>query len=57
MNPDEFVERLLKAIEVASQEHKNAQAQPEYLYTQGRLDALREVFDWIEDAIKQTDLR
>lgn len=49
MNPDEFVEKLLNALDVAIQEHKNAQAQPEYLYTQGRLDALREVLDWIKD--------
>ena len=49
MNPDEFVEKLLKAIEDASQEHKNAPTEGVYCYTLGKIDAYKKVFEWIKD--------
>jgi hypothetical protein len=44
-----FLGKLLNAVDAAYQEHKHAQTQSEYLYTQGRLDALNQVVEWIKD--------
>lgn len=44
-----FLGKLLNAVDAAVQEHKNAQTQSEYLYTQGRLDAFKKVVEWIKE--------
>lgn len=49
MNPNEFVEKLLNAIEAAGEEHKNAPTEGVYWYTIGKLDAFKKVFEWIKE--------
>lgn len=44
-----FMGKILNAVDAAVQEHKNAQTQSEYLYTQGRLDAFKKVVEWIKE--------
>lgn len=44
-----FLGKLLNAVDAALQEHKNAQTQSNWLYTLGRLNAFKEVVEWIKD--------
>lgn len=44
-----FLGKLLNAVDTAVQEHKNAQTQSNWLYTLGRLNAFKEVVEWIKD--------
>lgn len=44
-----FMGKLLNAVDAAVQEHKHAQTQSEYLYTQGKLDAFKKVVEWIKE--------
>lgn len=44
-----FLGKLMTAVDAAVQEHKNAQTQSNYLYTLGRLNAFKEVVEWIKD--------
>lgn len=48
MDKIEFMGLLLKEVDAALQEHKYAKTQSEHLYTQGRLDALKQVVEWIK---------
>ena len=47
MNKNEILGKLLNAVDTALQEHKNAQTQSTYIYTQGKLDALKQVAEWL----------
>ena len=49
MDTIKIMGKLLSAVDAAIQEHKNAKTQSEYLYTQGWLDALRKVVEWIKE--------
>ena len=49
METMKFMGKLLNAVDTAYQEHKHAQTQSEYLYTQGKLDAYKQVAKWTEE--------
>ena len=44
-----FMGKLLNAVDAAVQEHKNAPTKYDYIYTMGKLDALKQVVEWIKD--------
>jgi hypothetical protein len=44
-----FLGKLMTTVDAAVQEHKNAQTQSNWLYTLGRLNAFKEVVEWIKD--------
>lgn len=44
-----FLGKLLNAVDAAVQEHKNASCKDDYIYTMGKLDALKQVVEWIKD--------
>ena len=44
-----FLGKLLKAVDESKREHKYAQTQSEYLYSQGKLDAYKQVVEWVEE--------
>lgn len=48
MDKIEFMGLLLNAVDAVEKEHKYAKTQSEHLYTQGRLDALKQVVEWIK---------
>ena len=43
MDKSEFMGKLLNAVDTTLQEHKNAQTQSKYIYTLGKLEALKQV--------------
>ena len=49
METMKFLGKLLKAVDESTNEHKNAQTQSEYLYSQGKLDAYKQVVKWTEE--------
>ena len=49
METMKFLGKLLKAVDESTNEHKNAQTQSEYLYAQGKMDAYKQVVEWIKE--------
>jgi hypothetical protein len=49
METMKFMGKILNAVDATVQEHKNAKTQSEYLYTQGKLDAYKQVAKWTEE--------
>ena len=48
MDKIEFMGLLLNAVDAVEKEHKYASHKDVYLYTQGKLDALKQVVEWIK---------
>lgn len=44
-----YMGKLMKAVDAAIQEHKNAQTKDDYIYTMGKIDALKQVVEWLKE--------
>ena len=49
METMKFLGKLLKAVDESANEHKNSQTKDDYIYTMGKMDALKQVVEWIEE--------
>lgn len=49
MDNIQIMGKLLNAVDAAIQEHKNAQTKYDYIYTMGKMDALKQVVELIKD--------
>lgn len=49
METVKFLGKLLKAVDESTQEHKNAQTELKWVYSAGKMDAYKQVVEWIEE--------